>query len=286
MEKAAKPRAKAPVQRRVPAVTRAIAILRYLAKHKDPIGVVPLARAVNLIPSTCLHIVRILSDEGLVTFNPQTKHYTLGPGVLSLASAFSLRNPFVQVVRHRLEELSRSHGIAFAAVEESGADHYIVVAIGDVHSGLSVRLSVGTRFPALVSSTGRCLAAFGNHQLSDTELKQRFKKLRWDSPPDYDDWRDDIDRTKLRGYAIDDGNYIGGVIIIAVPVFNDSGFMLGCIVSVGLREQIAGDRLEKLIGDMRNTARDVSRELGHDLSFPDVMHEGGGTSRRRAKKAA
>ncbi len=287
MEKTPKPRAKTPVQRRVPAVSRAIAILRFLAKNKDPIGVVPLARAVNLIPSTCLHIVRILADEGLVTFNAQTKHYTLGPGVLTLASAFSLRNPFVQVVRHRLEELSRTHGIAFAAVEESGADHYIVVAIGDVHAGLSVRLSVGTRFPALVSSTGRCLAAFGSHQMTEAELKQRFKKLRWDNPPDYDEWRADIEIVKQRGYAIDDGHYIGGVIIVAVPVFNDTGLMLGCIVSVGLREQILGDRLEKLIDHMQETARDVSRELGHDSSDDDDDEDMlVARPRRRGRKAA
>ncbi len=259
-------RSRPPVQRRVPAVTRAIAILRFLAKNKDPIGVVPLARAVGLIPSTCLHIVRILSDEGLVSFDPQTKHYSLGPGVLTLASAFSLRNPFVQVVRHRLEELSQAHGCAFAAVEESGPEHYIVVAVGDVHAGLSVRLSVGTRFPALVSATGRCLAAFGHNRMGPAELKRNFTRLRWDNPPSFDDWMADIETVRRQGYAIDEGSYIGGVTIVAVPVFNDSNLMLGCISSLGLRERFTGDRLETLIRSLQATAREVSRELGHNDS--------------------
>jgi DNA-binding IclR family transcriptional regulator len=131
MSNAAKPSSKPRTPRHVPAVTRAIAILRYLSKIKEPIGVVPLARELKLIPSTCLHIIRILSQEGLVVFNPQTKRYTLGPGVLSFASAYSLRNPFVQLVRTHLEELSKSQNCAFAAVEESGPDHYIVVAVSD-----------------------------------------------------------------------------------------------------------------------------------------------------------
>lgn len=252
------------VQRRVPAVSRAVAILRYLARNREPIGVVPLARGVGLIPSTCLHIVRILTDEGLVTFNPQSKHYTLGPGVLALANAFSLRNPFVQVVRSRLEDLARQHGLAFAAVEESGADHYIVVAIGDFHTGLGVRLNVGARFPALVSATGRCLAAFGGQQFSTAELKRRFAKLRWDNPPVFEEWLADIDQVRRQGYAIDDGQYIAGLMVISVPVFNDLGLMLGCVVAVGLREQLGGDRLEKLIASLRATARDVNRELGHE----------------------
>lgn len=264
MNQIAPNRGRPPVQRNVPAVMRAIAILRFLAKNKDPIGVVPLARATGLIPSTCLHIVRVLSDEGFVTFNPQTKHYSLGPGVLSLASAFSLRNPFVQVVRHRLEELSQLHGCAFAAVEESGPEHYIVVAVGDVHAGLSVRLSVGTRFPSLVSATGRCLAAFGAHQITDEELREKFARLRWDNPPKFEDWLTEIEQVRKQGYAIDQGSYIGGVTIVAVPVFNDSGLMLGCISSLGLRERFLDGKLTSLIRNLQTTAREVSRELGHD----------------------
>jgi DNA-binding IclR family transcriptional regulator len=198
--------------------------------------------------------------------------------VLSLASAFSLRNPFVQVVRHRLDELSRIHSCAFAAVEESGPDHYIVVAIGDVHAGLSVRLSVGTRFPALVSATGRCLAAFGAHQMTPAELKRGFAKLRWDNPPDFDDWLAEIERARITGYALDEGNYIGGVSIVAVPVFNDTRLMLGCIVAVGLREQFIGPRLEALVNHVQDVAREVSRELGHDETF-DPRHPDTASSR-------
>jgi DNA-binding IclR family transcriptional regulator len=259
--------AKPPVLRRVPAVSRAIAILRFLAKAKEPIGVVPLARAVELIPSTCLHIVRILSDEGLVAFNPETKRYTLGAGVLSLARAFSLRNPFVHVVRPHLEDLSRKHGCAAAAVEESGPDHYIVVGVGDVHAGLSVRLSVGTRFPALISATGRCVAAFSDQPMAPAELRKRFAKLRWENPPKFEDWLADIERARQVGYAIDEGNYIRGVSIIAVPVFNDTNLMLGCIAATGLREQFVGKRLTSLIESVSAVAREVNRELGHDGSI-------------------
>lgn len=284
MAEVAQKRTKPVVQRRVPAVSRAVAILRFLAKNREPIGVVPLARAVGLIPSTCLHIVRILADEGLVTFNPQTKHYTLGPGVLTLANAFSLQNPFAQVVRPRLEELSRKHAIAFAAVEESGADHYVVVAIGDYHSDLGVRLNIGARFPALVSATGRCLAAFGGQQLSPAELKQRFQKLRWDNPPEFNEWLADIDNVRKQGYAIDDGNYIAGVMIVAVPVYNDIGVMLGCIVAVGVREQLAGDRLDDLIVSLRDTSREVNRELGHEDLY-DPYRMGRTATRSRADAA-
>jgi DNA-binding IclR family transcriptional regulator len=269
MTNSTKSPAKPRTQRHVPAVTRAVAILRYLAKSREPIGVVPLARELKLIPSTCLHIVRILAQEGLVIFNPQTKRYALGPGVLSFASAYSLRNPFVQLVRTHLEELSKSQDCAFAAVEESGPDHYIVVAVADVHAGLSVRLSPGTRFPALVSATGQCFAAFSN--LTTAQLKERFVKLRWDNPPTFAAWLKQVERARTQGYAVDVGNYILGISIVAVPVFNDNGTILGSVAAVGLREQFVDRRLAALIEGMREVARKINRELGRDAFF-DPRH--------------
>ena len=60
-------------KRAVPAVTRALAILRFLARSAEPVGVNPMARELELVPSTCLHILRVLQDEGLVDFESATK---------------------------------------------------------------------------------------------------------------------------------------------------------------------------------------------------------------------
>src|SRR6185312_13270609 len=45
--------------RPVPAVTRAVAILRLLGLSEEALGVHAIARALTLIPSTCLHILRV-----------------------------------------------------------------------------------------------------------------------------------------------------------------------------------------------------------------------------------
>ena len=50
----------------VPAVTRAIAILRLLGRSRTPMGVKAIAQALGLVPSTCLHILRALVSEQLV----------------------------------------------------------------------------------------------------------------------------------------------------------------------------------------------------------------------------
>jgi DNA-binding IclR family transcriptional regulator len=251
---------KASVIRDVPAVSKALAILQFLARGDAPIGVVALAREVGAIPSTCLHILRVLVNEGLAAVDPLSKKYTLGAGVLTLASTFSHRNPFVQVVRSSLEDLSRRHRCAVAALEQSDADHMVIVGVGDVYPGVSVRVTTGTRLPVLMSASGRCFAAFGDY--TQAELKKKFARLRWGNPPDMEAWLTDIAEVRKHGFAIDVGNYIRGVTVVAVPVLDGQGSILGCITMVELREKLAGDRLQRVLTDMMDAANEVGWKVG------------------------
>jgi predicted transcriptional regulator len=71
--------------RPVPAVSRSIAILRLLGKTKEPMNVKSIAQALDLVPSTCLHILRVLVAEKLLSFDSASKRYRLGTGMLVLA---------------------------------------------------------------------------------------------------------------------------------------------------------------------------------------------------------
>ena len=59
--------------RQVPAVSRSIAILRLLGNTRQGMGVKAIADALELVPSTCLHILRVLVSEELVRVDATTK---------------------------------------------------------------------------------------------------------------------------------------------------------------------------------------------------------------------
>jgi DNA-binding IclR family transcriptional regulator len=93
---------------RVPAVTRAVAILRLLAKAEKPLGVNAIAHTLGLVPSTCLHILRTLVIEELVSFNHTTKLYQLDVGVLTLARSIFRRNKIGGLIQPALDKLVES----------------------------------------------------------------------------------------------------------------------------------------------------------------------------------
>jgi len=235
--RAAAPAPKARRVRPVPAVTRSIAILRLLG-DSPPLGVKAIAEHLGLVPSTCLHIVRVLVDEQLLKVDEASKRYSLGIGMLSLARNVVKNSSFSTLAQPMLGELSREWGVTTMGVETAGAEHMAVVALSRAEAPFGLHVDIGSRFPALVSATGRLVAAYGED--SWPQLQKRFKKLRWARPLDFSEWKQEVELARKNGYGIDRGNYIVGVTIVAVPVLDDGNRMTHSLVAAGLSDQLGG----------------------------------------------
>lgn len=247
-------------QSTVPAVSRAAAILRLLGRSDEPQGVQAIARALSIIPSTCLHILRTLVAEELVAVDPVTKLYSLNAGVLMLARQWLGQNRFAGVAQPALDRIAREHGVTAMGVHVVGIEHMIVVAMARSESMIQLHTQIGSRFPATISATGRCIAAFGEHERD--ELHRRFKGLRWDNAPTLAEWERQVAETRTNGYAIDQGNYMAGVTVVAAPVFDISRQVSHCMVVVGISEQLRGQALARVGRELRESAAQVSRQLG------------------------
>jgi DNA-binding IclR family transcriptional regulator len=248
-----------PRVRAVPAVTRAIAVLRLLSRSRAPLGLKAIAEALDLVPSTALHILRALVIEQLVRVDPLTKQYSLGVGMLPLARAVLENGDFPSLVRPRLDDLSRRYGVTAIGVELPDLDHMVVVALARAQTPVRLHVDVGSRFPALISATGRCLAAFSGHPWS--EIESRFRRLRWHKAPNYAAWRKEVDQARRQGFSIDRGNYIAGVTIVAVPVLDGRGKISQTIVGIGLGNQLDRATSLSLAHDMKRAAQEVAAQM-------------------------
>ena len=253
------PTRRKPRIRQVPALSRGIAVLRLLGQSSSPLGVQAIARALGLVPSTCLHILRVLVDDQLIAVDAETKKYTVGAGLVALARSAMRQHTFSAVVQADLDELSRLHGVTALGVEASGLDHMVVVALARAASPLQIHVEIGSRFPALISATGRCVAAFCGAPWTD--IRKRFGLLRWDVPPTLAAWREEVKTARANGYAIDNGQYIRGVSIVAAPVIMPDD-TINAIVMVGLREYMEHAGLTRLGEALHRRALRVSGVLG------------------------
>ena len=248
-------------RRQVPAVTRAVAILRRLGRSDEPLGVNQLARDLDLVPSTCLHILRVLEDEGLVAVDPLSKRYSIDVGILPIARGAIQRNAFATLVQPHLDNLATRFGVTGVVTQLTDPTHMVVVALSQVQLPFRLQVDMGSRFPALISATGRCFAAFNG--LDESTLRERFARLHWDHPPDFESWRAEVEETRARGYAVDRGTYISGVTVLAVPFFDGRDRMVHSMVAIGISERFDQTGLAVLAEAMLSVRDEVaSMSLG------------------------
>jgi DNA-binding IclR family transcriptional regulator len=245
--------------RPVPAVTRSIAILRLLGKSPEPLGVKAIGDALGLVTSTALHILRVLVAEELVKVDPVTKRYSLGVGMLPLARNVIERNSFANVVQPALDRISAKWGVTSIGVQVSGLEHMVVLALSRSQGAFSLHVDVGSRFPALISATGRLVAAFGDHPWS--EIEKRFKALRWQQAPNLEAWKREVETVRKRRFSVDRGNYIAGVTVVAVPVLDARGHVVHALVGAGVADQLDNGRAIALANDMRDEANRIGETL-------------------------
>ena len=250
----------APWAYRTPAVSRTASILRVLASDGSGLGVNEIARRVGIVPSTCFYALAALVEEGLVAFNPATKAYHCGLGLFTLVREAVANMSFPKVVQPVLDRLSIDTGVTAMAVEFDQRDRAIVMALARSSSLVSLHVNVGSRFPSLVGAPGRCFAAASG--LGRDVLEEKFKTLRLDRPPPFDEWYRDVERTRKNHIGVDRSNYIQGLTGVATLLPATGQENVRAIVLVGPENQLPERRLRTVYRKLSGAAQYAANQLG------------------------
>ncbi len=244
--------------RPVPAVSRSIAILRHLGHTKQALGVKAIADELDLVPSTCLHILRVLVSEELVAVDG-SKRYVLGSGMISLARSVLEGGSFAQVAQPALDRLAATRGVTAMGVEVTPKQNTIVLALSRSNAPFRVHTDVGSEFNTLVSATGRLIAAYGNEPW--VQLKKKFSAIVWDKPPKFETWKKEVEVAKTRGWSIDRDNFISGITVVAVPIFASAGRLTHTLAAMGLSSHLTAATTTELVTVMQREAATISGML-------------------------
>ena len=245
--------------RPVPAVSRSIAILRLLGRVKQDLGVKAIADELGLVPSTCLHILRVLVSEDLVQVDPGTKRYSLGSGMISLAKSVLEGGGFVRLAQPALDRLASTRGVTAIGVEVTPRESVVVLALSKSNQPFRLHVDVGSEFSSLVSATGRLIAACSGETW--TQLRKKFNAAPWDNPPSFDAWKKEVELARARGWSVDCDNFVSGLTAVAVPVFATNGRLTHTLVALGLSSQMNAAVVSDLVEAMQQEAKAISAQL-------------------------
>lgn len=83
----------------VPAATRTLRVLRFLASQPDPVALDRISRACDLPRSTAYHLINAMIAEGFVVHLEDEQRYGLGLAAFEVGSGFARQEPLQRIAR-------------------------------------------------------------------------------------------------------------------------------------------------------------------------------------------
>lgn len=244
----------------VNALARGIAILRYLQAREEPVGVIQIARDLSINASTCFNLLRTLAHERLIVFDPGTKKYAPGLGLLELARGVLKQGGYVQLAHPRLEQVANKHSVTVILWQLVSPSRALLIDLAEAPAPVRVHMSVGQRLPSMIGALGRCFAA--HLGLTKEQIRPMFNELRWQDPPTFKQYWSEVEETRRTGFAYDIGGYNTNFTTVAAPILGADGRASMAISAVTFSNHLDRPAMLRLAADMRETADELSRALG------------------------
>ncbi|MDP3892950.1 IclR family transcriptional regulator [Nocardioides sp.] len=244
----------------VPAATRALRVLRFLASQPDPVPLDRVMRACDLPRSTAYHLLNTMIDEGFVVHLAEERRYGLGPAAFEVGSGYSRQGPLQRIARRLLAGLVDGTGQSAHLAVLHGRDVLYVVeerAPGRPH----LVTDVGVRLPAHLTASGRAiLAALPAAQVRALYPDRAAFVQRHDTgPTGPSELRALLTETRARGHASERGEVTPGLASVAAPVLDHNDHP---VAAVAITYPDTETETGHLPDEVRQTAALLSRRLG------------------------
>ncbi|RLV47893.1 IclR family transcriptional regulator [Nocardioides mangrovicus] len=244
----------------VPAATRTLRVLRFLAGQPDPVPLERIARAVGLPRSTAYHLVTAMIEEGFVVHLEDEHRYGLGVAAFEVGSGYARQAPLQRIARRPLAELVDALGQSAHLAVLHGRD--VLYVVEERSPGRPPLVTdVGVRLPAQLTASGRAILA----ALPAAQVRALF--------PDRDAFVDRhglgprtpgalrtlLAETRQRGYAVEDGEVTPGFASVAAVVLDHNGLPAA---SVAVTYADASVDVGRVVPLVRRTADRLGTRLG------------------------
>lgn len=240
-------------------VERAIAVIEQLST--GPKYPAEIAENLEVHRTTALRLLRVLTDGGFARRRGDGA-YVIGYRFAGLAQAaleqFDLREISHPLIAALGDELNVT--VHIGALSGDGivyADKY------EPHGTVRLYSEVGKRVLLHASGVGKALLAFTAEKDRIRLLKGYvYERFTETTIPNAEAFARELDQTRERGYAVDDGEHESFVNCVAVPVRDSSGEVRTALSVTSLREQIDLESLIDNLPRIHATANKIQHELG------------------------
>ena len=248
---------------RIQSVARALTIVDALAEARGELALNEIAARLSLPKSTVHGLISTLRDFSYIEQSAFTGKYRLGIRFFEVghivAQGWEVRTVAAPYINKLLEELGETvHLVVLDKLE--------VLYIDKRESGQTLRIAsqVGMRLPAHCTGVGKMLMAhLSPEQRAELISRKGLPRFTRNTLTDVEALEDELNRIRMQGFAVDNEEIMDSLRCVAAPIRDQTGKVISAISLAGPVSRLKGERFEKAIRRVTETAEQISAGLGY-----------------------
>jgi DNA-binding IclR family transcriptional regulator len=246
---------------KVQALDRAFAVLDLLGESDVPLGLAQVASSLTLHKSTAHRFLMVLERHHMVERTVNGK-FRLG------LRLFDFGNRAIE--QYDLRDRAQPHLRKLVLETEETAHLCIleqahVIYLDKIEPARSVRMitRVGASNPVHSTSVGKAILAFlPEERIADVIRRTKFERFTHRTIATPEALRTEIEKTRRRGYAVDDEELEEGLRCIAVPVLDAQRHPVAAVSISGPSFRVTAQKLPAIANHLLQCVRGISADMG------------------------
>ncbi|MFC8140805.1 IclR family transcriptional regulator [Streptomyces paradoxus] len=238
-------------------VQRAALILGSFTVGKPHMSLNEITARLGASKATAHRYTKALRAANLLRYDERTSLYSLGPQVLTLATAARAGLPIVAAAEPYMEELVRRIDETIVLSVWDGESATVVRSVDNTDHMVRISVRVGSRLNLTSSAQGRVFLAFLPPEQVPT-LPRSVRKS---------ELNEELEAIRKHGLSVNSPT-VNGVRTVAAPIF-EGDTISGTLAIVGTTATVSDDVTSPMAQALLETARALSQRLGTSEDTPN-----------------
>ena len=256
----------------VQSLARGLSVIRSFDADHPEMTLSDISRRTGLTRATSRRFLLTLVELGYVKTDDRL--FSLTARVLELGFSYLSALSLPEIAQPHLEQLAASIHESTSASVLDGTD-IVYVARVPTRRIMSVRINIGTRFPAYATSMGRVLLA----SFSSTDLEQHLDAIDFEGLTSHTITSraaliKELGHVREQGWAMVDQELENGLRSIAAPIFHGPTVMAAINVSTTANSHTIESIQQNLLPPLRLAAERISHDLTASRPFSKPGNHG------------
>ena len=246
----------------VKSLARALSILVALAESYEGLTLAALSKRLGLPPSTAHRLLTTLQRQRFVRFDSASMSWRIGVQAFTVGSAFAQSSDVVALAKPYMRRLMEQTGETINLYVLSGEG---AICMAQVQSPQMIRAiwRPGGALGMHRSAAGKAmLAHMPKDQLADIVMKHGLPRSTSNTIGSMKKLEVELAKTRDRGFAIDNEEFVLGLRCVAAPVLDDRGIAHAALSVAGPKARMTDERLAALGKLVAAAAYSATVELG------------------------